>query len=214
MASQSRSEPRNRFPSPSPVLAPFTSAAMSTISKLVYTSFFELDIWPSRSTRSSGTCASATAVSVVEKGWAATTVSAPVSALKRLDLPLLGRPTRPRRSTARGGYREGNAVLVAVAAARNAPGPSATLMRCDGGNHEQEDDEAQAALPPEQSQPRQAPELGTPVDRDLPTVSQWLAAVRRGSARRSAPSARHGRSGPARRAARSRPRPARWAPRR
>ncbi len=40
-----------------------------------------------------------TAVSVVEKGCAATTVDAPVSALNRLDLPLLGRPTRPRRST-------------------------------------------------------------------------------------------------------------------
>ena len=33
-------------------------------------------------------------------GAAATTVDAPVSALNRLDLPLLGRPTRPRRSTA------------------------------------------------------------------------------------------------------------------
>ena len=68
MASQSRSEPRNRLPSPSPVLAPFTSAAMSTISKPVYTSFFEFDILPSRSTRSSGTCAMPTVVSVVENG--------------------------------------------------------------------------------------------------------------------------------------------------
>src|SRR5713101_4099839 len=99
MASQSRREPRNRLPRPSPVLAPFTSAAMSTISKPVYTSFLELDICPSRSTRSSGTWASATAVSVVEKGCGATTVDAPVSALNKLDLPLLGRPTRPRRST-------------------------------------------------------------------------------------------------------------------
>src|SRR2546421_11578173 len=78
---------------------------MSTISKPVYTSFFELDILPSRSTRSSGTCASATVVSVVENGCVATTVDAPVNALNRLDLPLLGRPTSPRRSMRAPGYR-------------------------------------------------------------------------------------------------------------
>src|SRR4051812_43310760 len=105
MASQSRSEPRKRLPRPSPVLAPFTSAAMSTISNPVYTSFFEFDILPSRSTRSSGTCASATVVSVVENWCGATTVSAPVSALNKLDLPLLGRPTSPRRSMRAPGYR-------------------------------------------------------------------------------------------------------------
>ena len=46
-----------------------------------------------------------TAVSVVENGCGATTVSAPVSALNRLDLPLLGRPTSPRRSMPASGYR-------------------------------------------------------------------------------------------------------------
>src|SRR5947208_2554116 len=101
MASQSRKEPRNRFPSPSPVLAPLTRAAMSTISNPVYTSFLEFDILPRRSTRSSGTCARATAVSVVENGCGATMVEAPVSALNKLDLPLFGRPTRPSRSTTR-----------------------------------------------------------------------------------------------------------------
>ena len=77
---------------------------MSTISKPVYTSFFECDIAPRRSTRSSGTCAMPTVVSMVENGCAATIDDAPVSALKRLDLPLFGKPTSPRRST-RGAYR-------------------------------------------------------------------------------------------------------------
>src|SRR4030088_3537193 len=155
MASQSRNDPRKRLPSPSPVLAPFTSAAMSTISKPVYTNFFEFDILPSRSTRSSGTWASATAVSVVENGCGATTVDAPVSALKRLDLPLLGRPTRPSRSTAPAGYREVERAPFDVGAVR-----STTLIDFSGGNHEQEDHQAQAALPAQQGQPRQAAELG------------------------------------------------------
>ena len=51
-----------------------------------------------------------TVVSVVEKGCAATTVDAPVSALNRLDFPLLGRPTRPRRSMFGGAYAEGFAI--------------------------------------------------------------------------------------------------------
>ena len=72
---------------------------MSTISNVACTSFFDEDMRPRRSTRSSGTRAMPTAVSVVENGCAATTVSAPVSALNRLDFPLLGRPTRPSRST-------------------------------------------------------------------------------------------------------------------
>ena len=45
-----------------------------------------------------------TAVSMVEKGCGATTVSAPVRALNSDDFPLLGKPTRPRRSTT-SGYR-------------------------------------------------------------------------------------------------------------
>jgi hypothetical protein len=41
-------------------------------------------------------------VSVVENGWLATSVEPPVKALKRLDLPELGRPTSPMRSTPKG----------------------------------------------------------------------------------------------------------------
>ncbi len=47
---------------------------------------------------------------MVENGCAATTVSAPVSALNRLDFPLFGRPTRPKRSTG-AGYRPISEVL-------------------------------------------------------------------------------------------------------
>ena len=85
---------------PLAVLAPFTSAAMSTISKPVYTSFFECDISPRQVDPLVGDVRDARPRSRWSRtGARATTVSAPVSALNRLDLPLLGRPTRPRRST-------------------------------------------------------------------------------------------------------------------
>ena len=76
-----------------------------------------------------------TVVSMVEKGCAATTDVAPVSALNRLDLPLFGRPTSPRRST-RGAYRRPFAKPV-VGAGR---GSSTTLHRPHdrgGRQHEQ-----------------------------------------------------------------------------
>ena len=72
---------------------------MSTNSALAWTTFFErLDISASASSRWSGTEATPTLVSVVEKGWAATGASPPVRALNSEDFPALGRPTRPKRS--------------------------------------------------------------------------------------------------------------------
>src|SRR5207302_5792192 len=48
----------------------------------------------------SGTCATPRVGLVVENGGGRTTALPQVSALNRADLPELGRPTRPRRSTA------------------------------------------------------------------------------------------------------------------
>src|ERR1051325_2901539 len=73
---------------------------MSTNSTPPGTTLRDSDISASFQSRSSGTWAIPTAVSVVENGWGATTALAPVRALNRLDFPELGRPTRPRCSTA------------------------------------------------------------------------------------------------------------------
>ena len=75
--------------------------AMSTNSAVALTTFFDSLIAASASSRSSGTFATPTFVSVVENGCAATSALPPVNALKRDDLPALGRPTMPKRSMTR-----------------------------------------------------------------------------------------------------------------
>src|SRR4051812_31231568 len=112
---------------------------MSMVSKPVNTSFFDFDISPNRSTRSSMTVAMPTVDSVVEKGCGATTASPPVRALNSVDLPALGRPTIPRRSMSASGYRSGM-----------------VLRLSEEMDHEQEDQEASAPRPAEEGQPRQA----------------------------------------------------------
>src|SRR5579859_7711954 len=97
-ASASRIPARNRLPSPSPDAEPATSPAMSTISTVAWTTLRLLLISARASSRWSSTRATPTLVSVVENGWAATRALPPVRALNRLDLPALGRPTRPNRS--------------------------------------------------------------------------------------------------------------------
>ena len=54
---------------------------------------------PGRRGAASGSGATPTVVSVVVNGWGATGTCAPVRALNSDDLPALGRPTSPRRST-------------------------------------------------------------------------------------------------------------------
>lgn len=56
-------------------------------------------------------------VSVVLKGCGATTTAPPVRALNKDDLPLLGRPTKPRRSTA--GQASGSGSLLTVSKRTN-----------------------------------------------------------------------------------------------
>src|SRR5688572_25065581 len=80
---------------------------MSTNSTIAGTVLALFDIAESRSRRSSGTSATPTFGSTVAKGYAAASALPPDKALKRDDLPALGRPTKPKRSTAirvRGGY--------------------------------------------------------------------------------------------------------------
>src|SRR5579864_3932711 len=89
---------RNRLPRPSPLEAPATKPAMSTNSTVAATTLRLLLMTARAERRWSETWATPTFVSVVEKGWAATRAEPPVSALNRLDLPALGRPTRPSRS--------------------------------------------------------------------------------------------------------------------
>ena len=84
---------------PSPDPAPATRPAMSTISTPAQTIFLEWWSSASFASRSSGTCATAVALSVVVNGCGATGVDEPVRALKSEDFPAFGRPTSPMRST-------------------------------------------------------------------------------------------------------------------
>src|SRR2546428_14188508 len=93
--------PRNLLPSPSPWEDPFCSPAMSATSALAWTIDFDADLTARASTRGSGTFATPTFVSVVEYGWGATTARPLVNALNSADLPAFGKPTMPKRSTAR-----------------------------------------------------------------------------------------------------------------
>ena len=96
IASVSRILARNLFPSPSPLLAPFTSPAISTISTVVgITPRSGLQSSPSLMSRSSGTVITPTLGSMVQKGKLADCALALLRQLNRVDLPTLGRPTIP-----------------------------------------------------------------------------------------------------------------------
>ena len=95
MASVSRMLAKNLFPSPSPLLAPFTSPAISTISTVVGTIRCGLTSSANLVKRSSGTVITPTLGSMVQKGKFAACAFALDRQLKRVDLPTLGKPTIP-----------------------------------------------------------------------------------------------------------------------
>jgi len=95
IASVSRMFARNLLPSPSPLLAPFTSPAMSTISTVVGTMRPGCTSSASFVRRSSGTVITPTFGSIVQKGKFAACAFALDKQLKSVDLPTFGRPTIP-----------------------------------------------------------------------------------------------------------------------
>ena len=95
MASHSRMLPRNLLPKPSPLEAPFTSPAMSTISHVAGTMRPGCTISASLVSRSSGTVMTPRLGSIVQKGKLAACALALVRQLKSVDLPTLGNPTIP-----------------------------------------------------------------------------------------------------------------------
>src|SRR3546814_6823326 len=95
IASTSRMWARNLLPRPSPLAAPATRPAMSTNSTAVGSTFCGLTISASAFRRGSGTGTTPTFGSIVQNGKLAAAMPALVNALKRVDLPTLGRPTMP-----------------------------------------------------------------------------------------------------------------------
>ena len=95
MACVSRMLARNLLPSPSPLLAPFTNPAMSTISTVVGTVFWGWTISTSFSRRASGTLITPRLGSMVQNGKFALWAFALDRQLNRVDLPTLGSPTMP-----------------------------------------------------------------------------------------------------------------------
>ena len=95
MASVSRMLARNLFPRPSPLDAPFTRPAISTISTVAGTTLRGLHISTSLLSRSSGTVITPTLGSIVQKGKLADWAFALERQLKSVDLPTFGSPTIP-----------------------------------------------------------------------------------------------------------------------
>ena len=95
IASVSRMLPRNWFPRPSPLLAPFTSPAMSTISHVAGTMRSGCISSASLLSRSSGTVICPICASIVQKGKFAACAFALERQLKSVDFPTLGKPTIP-----------------------------------------------------------------------------------------------------------------------
>ena len=95
MASVSRIFAKNLLPNPSPLLAPFTSPAMSTISTVVGTMRSGCTSSANLLRRSSGTVITPTFGSIVQKGKLADCAFAFDKQLKRVDLPTFGSPTMP-----------------------------------------------------------------------------------------------------------------------
>ncbi len=95
MASVSRICARNLLPRPSPFDAPATRPAMSTNSIVVGITRCGFTMVASSSRRGSGTGTMPVFGSIVQNGKFAAAMPALVSALNRVDLPTLGRPTMP-----------------------------------------------------------------------------------------------------------------------
>ena len=95
MASVSRILPRNWLPRPSPLLAPFTSPAISTMSHVAGTIRPGWTNSASLFRRSSGTVICPICASMVQNGKFAACALALDRQLKRVDLPTLGKPTIP-----------------------------------------------------------------------------------------------------------------------
>src|SRR5690554_3116921 len=95
MASVSLMFAKNLFPNPSPLLAPFTRPAMSTISIVVGSTRSGLTNSASLFNRSSGTVMVPMLGSIVQKGKFAEAAFALERQLKRVDLPTFGKPTIP-----------------------------------------------------------------------------------------------------------------------
>ena len=95
IASVSLMLPKNLLPSPSPLDAPLTSPAMSTISHVAGTILPGLTISASFVSRSSGTVITPTLGSIVQKGKFAACAFALDKQLKRVDLPTFGSPPIP-----------------------------------------------------------------------------------------------------------------------
>ena len=86
---------RNWLPRPSPLDAPLTRPAISTNSMVVGRIRCGLTISASLSRRGSGIGTTPVFGSMVQKGKLAASIPALVSALNRVDLPTLGKPTIP-----------------------------------------------------------------------------------------------------------------------
>ena len=98
MASHSRMFARNWLPRPSPLLAPFTRPAISTISTVAGMVLCGLHISLSTSSLLSGTIVEPTFGSMVQKGKLALCALLELIQLKRVDLPTFGSPTIPHLS--------------------------------------------------------------------------------------------------------------------
>ena len=95
IASVSRMLARNLLPNPSPLLAPFTNPAISTISTVVGTIRCGCTSSANLFRRSSGTVITPTFGSIVQKGKFAACAFAFDKQLKSVDLPTFGSPTIP-----------------------------------------------------------------------------------------------------------------------
>src|ERR1700760_680373 len=95
MALVERMLAKNWLPSPSPLLAPFTRPAMSTISIVLGTMLLGFTISVSLVSLSSGTVITPTFGSMVQNGKLAACALAFDKLLKSVDLPTLGKPTIP-----------------------------------------------------------------------------------------------------------------------
>src|ERR1700756_5237774 len=95
MASVSRILARNWLPSPSPLLAPFTRPAISTISTVAGTTLLGFTRSSNFNNLSSGTFITPRFGSIVQKGKLAAWAFAFDRQLNKVDLPTLGNPTIP-----------------------------------------------------------------------------------------------------------------------
>src|SRR5690606_24802249 len=95
IALHSRIFPKNWFPKPSPLLAPFTRPAISTISTVAGNTRSGFTNSSNFNKRLSGTFTTPTFGSIVQKGKLALCALAFDKQLNRVDFPTFGNPTIP-----------------------------------------------------------------------------------------------------------------------